>query len=188
MVVTLKKIRADSPSQLSQEYLHKNYHWNLSRVFDLCSEIPSDSKWCFRFVMYEFSGLGRTIESRLTGTVFKILDTRQSEILIEFSRNIPFNSPKNSRSLLRNLQRFQTLSWLQSWRNCRAWAYYKISMVSALRNSIVLTRESRLTGTVFKILDTRQSLEICKQRLTILRRIKRDISWKFDKNFRLPGI
>ena len=30
-------------------------------------------------------------------------------------------------------------------------------MVSALRNSIVLTRESRLTGTVFKILDTRQS-------------------------------
>ena len=52
--------------------------------------------------MYEFSGLGHTIESRLTGTVFKILDTRQSEILIEFSRNIPFNSPKNSRSLLRN--------------------------------------------------------------------------------------
>ena len=47
--------------------------------------------------MYEFSGLGHTIESRLTGTVFKILDTRQSEILIEFSRNIPFNSPKNSR-------------------------------------------------------------------------------------------
>ena len=46
--------------------------------------------------MYEFSGLGHTIESRLTGTVFKILDTRQSEILIEFSRNIPFNSPKNS--------------------------------------------------------------------------------------------
>ena len=64
--------------------------------------------------MYEFSGLGHTIESRLTGTVFKILDTRQSEILIEFSRNILFNSPKNSRSLLRNLQRFQTLSWLQS--------------------------------------------------------------------------
>ena len=60
--------------------------------------------------MYEFSGLGHTIESRLTGTVFKILDTRQFEILIEFSRNIPFNSPKNSRSLLRNLQRFQTKS------------------------------------------------------------------------------
>ena len=62
--------------------------------------------------MYEFSGLGHTIESRLTGTVFKILDTRQSEILIEFSRNIPFNSPKNSRSLLRNLQRFQTKRFL----------------------------------------------------------------------------
>ena len=62
--------------------------------------------------MYEFSGLGHTIESRLTGTVFKILDTRQSEILIKFSRNIPFNSPKNSRSLLRNLQRFQTKRFL----------------------------------------------------------------------------
>ena len=49
----------------------------------------------------------------------------------------------------------------------RAWAYYKISMVSALRNSIVLNRESRLTGSVFKILDTRQSEIFIESRRSI---------------------
>ena len=35
------------------------------------------------------------LDARQPGTVFKKLDTRQSDILIEFSGNISFNSPEN---------------------------------------------------------------------------------------------
>ena len=139
--------------------------------------------------MYEFSGLGHTIESRLTGTVFKILDTRQSEILIEFSRNIPFNSPKNSRSLLRNLQRFQTLSWLQSWRNCRAWAYYKISMVSALieiRSCWLASLDWIQYNSMFR--DFRNRSRFVNKDWLSWEELNEIFRGNSIKNFRLPGI
>ena len=39
---------------------------------------------------------------------YKKLDTRQSENLIEFPRNISFNSSENCRSLFSTVKRFQT--------------------------------------------------------------------------------
>ena len=47
------------------------------------------------------------LDTRQPGSVFKILDTRQSGILSEFSRNISFNSFENSRYLFRKLKRFE---------------------------------------------------------------------------------
>ena len=66
-----------------------------------------------------------SLESWLTGTVFKILDARQSQIHVQFTRNISLNLCKNIRKLFRKLEQFQILLW--AWRrgNCRAfWTYF----------------------------------------------------------------
>ena len=66
------------------------------------------------FINLPFKFLENTLclDTRQPGSVFKMLDTRQSEILFEFSRNILFNSYENSRYLFRNLKRFQILFWV----------------------------------------------------------------------------
>ena len=66
-----------------------------------------------------------SLESWLTGTVFKILDARQSQIHVQFTRNISLNLCKNIRKLFRKLEQFQILLW--AWRrgNRRAfWTYF----------------------------------------------------------------
>jgi len=47
------------------------------------------------------------LDTRQPGSVFKILHTRQSEIILEFPRKNQSNPPQNYRSLLRNAKRFQ---------------------------------------------------------------------------------
>ena len=56
--------------------------------------------------------------------VFKILDARQSEIHIQFTRNISFTLCKNFRKLFRKLKRFQILLWAWSRGNRRAFLTY----------------------------------------------------------------
>ena len=53
-----------------------------------------------------------SLESWLTGTVFKILHARQSEIHVQFVGNILFNLCKNIRRLFRKLKQIQTLQGL----------------------------------------------------------------------------
>ena len=55
-----------------------------------------------------------SLGSWLTGTVFKILDARQSATHHQFTRNISLNLCKNIRKLFRKLKRFQTLLWAWS--------------------------------------------------------------------------
>jgi len=75
----------------------------------ICSFIPS--RWCLHQAYY--------LESWLTGTVFKILDARQSEIHVQFIRNASFTLCKSTRKLFRTLKRFQTLLWAESRGNCQ---------------------------------------------------------------------
>ena len=56
--------------------------------------------------------------------VFKILDARQSEIHVQFTRNISFTLCKNFRKLFRKLKRFQILLWAWSRGNRRAFLTY----------------------------------------------------------------
>ena len=65
-----------------------------------------------------------SLESWLTGTVFKILDARQSEIHHQFTRNISLNFCKNIRNLFKRLKRFQILLWAWSRGNRRAFLTY----------------------------------------------------------------
>ena len=51
------------------------------------------------------------LDTRQPGTVFKKLDARQSEIDVQFTRNILLNLCKNIRKLFRKLKRFQILLW-----------------------------------------------------------------------------
>ena len=59
-------------------------------------------------------------ESWLTGRVFKM----QSEIHVQFTRNISLNLCKNIRKLFRKLWRFQILLWAWSRGNGRAFLTY----------------------------------------------------------------
>ena len=61
-----------------------------------------------------------SLESWLTGRVFKM----QSEIHVQFTRNISLNLCKNIRKLFRKLWRFQILLWAWSRGNGRAFLTY----------------------------------------------------------------
>ena len=67
----LENIRALTHGVNSHRNIHKGYRCNPLRGFKICSEMPSDSKQCFGFVVGEFSKLGHTRDSRLTSTVLK---------------------------------------------------------------------------------------------------------------------
>ena len=89
---TLRKyLFSDTVSELSWS-IHKKYHQNLLQSLKCCLQIPSDSVKGFGFVVEEFSELEHSIECSplvgLTGTVFKIPHTQQSEI-------VSFRSTKN---------------------------------------------------------------------------------------------
>ena len=153
-----------------------------------------------------------SLESWLTGTVFKILDARQSEIHHQFTRNISLNLCKNIRKLFKRLKRFQILLWAWSRGNRRAFLTYFCrspchrrivkSLAFASRNCSVTPEvegHSSAESTNFTLFISQrnvsggyllrlQTLYNFTSKSSRLSRCQERFSWKYTENFRLPGI
>ena len=94
--------------------IHRNYQRNLTRVFSVCSETRSDSKYRFRIAVEKFSALALSILFRSLTHGYGFQNTRcpavgNSRPIYTKSRNTSFTLCKNTRKLFRTLKRFQTL-------------------------------------------------------------------------------
>ena len=96
---------------------HEKYLFNLLKSVDPC--VHTCLLMCFdtyglmcclftKRIMYACVYLFEMcLDTRQSGSVFKILHTRQSEIIVEFPRKNSSNPSLNCRSLFRNVKRFQ---------------------------------------------------------------------------------
>ena len=80
-VSTLRKI-SYSDFGINSRRISTKWSSNPVRAFDICSEMRSDSKQCFAFVVDEFFWLWHTKDLDWWERLFKKLDTRQSKILL----------------------------------------------------------------------------------------------------------
>ena len=114
--------------------IHRNYQRNLTRVFSVCSQTRSDSKYRFRIAVEKFSTLALSILFRSLTHGYGFQNTRcpavgNSRPIYTKSRNTSFTLCKNTRKLFRTLKRFQTLLcllWAETRGNRRAWAKSEI--------------------------------------------------------------
>lgn len=102
-------------SQHISQNFHGKPHFNFPRVYDLCLEMPSDSKKLFWFcswrifracAYYKIAFFLDPYQNRWPDSrepfLNRLLKCPQSEMLTEFSRKAWFKPPKGIRSLLGN--------------------------------------------------------------------------------------
>ena len=81
---------SDTLSQLPMN-IHRNYERNLTRVFSVCSEMPSDSKLRFGIVVDKFSALTQLISSCVSWMFLaKFIELRMHLLIFDYSQLVVF--------------------------------------------------------------------------------------------------
>ena len=122
------------------------------------------------------------------GTVFKILDARQSEIHIQFTRNISLNLCKNIRKLFRKLKRFSwpifDLMFAVLLAIAGSWSPYRKLKGSLLPsrqiNFTLFVTQRNISGGYLLRLQTLYNFTYKSSRLS---RCRERFSWKYSENF-----